>query len=298
MATHRPFIIYSYPTVMFKYRNLREHKNNTTKANNRHLSLNRDQLQQPQSIKDAPKNSKDTQQESDSKALSEPLKELTGITLKRLFMVFSRMHWVLKLRHKTLFLALEIYIKYVQSLSNPEELGMPNDCLIVVSAYLAMKYEEIYPPSLQLLFAIVKNNISAKEYIRYEAEVVIKLDGNLNIPTASRRLQEIFKNSSSEVYNHAYFLLELAYFDPKIIQEYSINVICLSIYLVMLPLKDQMEITGFGDVDKSEIENCARKIVYAKHKSRQSDSLVYRKYCSSRYMEVAERPFPVISKIE
>ena len=60
----------------------------------------------------------------------------------------SRIHWALKLSFATLYLALEIYLKYIKKAKNPEEM-IPEDCLIVVSMYLAMKYQEIYPPSLK-----------------------------------------------------------------------------------------------------------------------------------------------------
>jgi uncharacterized FlgJ-related protein len=76
-------------------------------------------------------------------------KSVTRVRPEKVFLVFSRLHHALHLRHQTLFLAWEIYQAYNKTLPNPEELSMPEDYLLTVCMSLAMKYEEIYPPSIR-----------------------------------------------------------------------------------------------------------------------------------------------------
>ena len=73
---------------------------------------------------------------------------------------------------------------------------MPVDCLILVCAYLAMKYEEIYPPTLNFIFPFIKSKISREQYIEYEKDVLNKLNANLTVPTASIRMQELLNENS------------------------------------------------------------------------------------------------------
>ena len=133
------------------------------------------------------------------------------LPLQRVFLVLSRMHYAFKLRYQTLFLAMEIYVRYAESEVNPEEEHIPEGCLILVCAYLSMKFEEIYPPRLKHLVSFVKTNPSLDEYSTYEKRVLLKLNLNLNITTAKEILEDLLKNSSEEVYYHAYYLLEIAY---------------------------------------------------------------------------------------
>jgi len=125
---------------MFKYRNPKDNKKDNENGNALHPSLKKDQRGQPRPIRDLLHNNSNSQQIEQSSTLSESLKEMPGIALKKVFLVFSRMHWGLKLRHKTLFLAVEIYLKYMQGVSKYDDMGMPLDCLLLVCGYLAMKY--------------------------------------------------------------------------------------------------------------------------------------------------------------
>ena len=86
-------------------------------------------------------------------------KKSMQMVMRRVFLVMSRVHTSLGLKHKTLFLGLALYQKYLDETSNPEEI-MPYDVLLVVCVYLAMKYEEIYPPGLKQLLVFIKNNIT------------------------------------------------------------------------------------------------------------------------------------------
>ena len=87
----------------------------------------------------------------------------------------------------------------------------------------------------------------------------------------------------------------MAYIDQKIMQEHSIEVICQSIWFMMLPLREQLECGDIGDATKKEMEDCAKKLIMIKHrKSNDQSSFVAKKYASSRFMGVADKTFPTI----
>ena len=103
---------------------------------------------------------------------------------------------------------------------------------------LAMKYEEIYPPSYREMEFHAKTKLELSDYKKYELEVLVKLNANLHIQTASTLIDSLLKNETKEILLHSYYLLELAYIDKKMLQEYSPEVICHSIKNIMQPSSD------------------------------------------------------------
>ena len=72
--------------------------------------------------------------------LSQPCEELSRLPIEKVFLILSRIQLRMRLRQRTLYLALETYLKYTR-LAGQESEPMPEGCLILVCIYLAMKFE-------------------------------------------------------------------------------------------------------------------------------------------------------------
>lgn len=78
--------------------------------------------------------------------------------------------------------------------------------------YLAMKYEEIYPPELRKVMALIKPNtfLDRELYFRSEVAVLLALGGDLDLPTPCTIVDGMMVGQEREAYNYAYYLLELS----------------------------------------------------------------------------------------
>ena len=72
-------------------------------------------------------------------------------------------------------------------------------------------------------------------YRKYEMEVLLTIDANLNLITASHLLEEYFKDQPKELYFQAYYFLEIAYISKTLVHEFSIELICKSIVNMLKP---------------------------------------------------------------
>lgn len=79
-----------------------------------------------------------------------------------------------------MFLAFEIYSRTV--LNDRFKFHMDRE-LQCVCIFLAMKYEEIYPPSLKVLAETMDWDFPLNKYIMIEEKVIEFMGGNLGIPT-------------------------------------------------------------------------------------------------------------------
>ena len=201
----------------------------------------------------------------DLEYLNQPLKELPRMNMRKVFVVFSRIHWGLKLRFNTLFLALEIYLKYTKKVANPEEM-IPEDCLLVVCMFLAMKYEEIYYPGLKDVCFYLRLKLTLEDYKKYEVDVLLKLNANLNIPTASHLLEEQLKGKSKEAYFHGYYFLEMVYTHKSLVQDYSLDVIVRSIANIMNPPMTLIDSRKGDKKEVLEIERCSIRLILERQK--------------------------------
>lgn len=201
----------------------------------------------------------------DLEYLSQPLKELPRMNMRKVFVVFSRIHWGLELRFNTLFLALEIYLKYTKKVANPEEM-IPEDCLLVVCMFLAMKYEEIYYPGLKEVCFYLRLKLTLEDYKKYEVDVLLKLNGNLNIPTASHLLEEQLKGKSKGAHFHGYYFLEMVYTHQSLVQDYSLDVIVKSIANIMNPPMSMIDSRKGDKKELLEIEKCSIRLILEKQK--------------------------------
>jgi hypothetical protein len=89
---------------------------------------------------------------------------------KRLsFFDFSKLHLMFRLKEDTPFLAFEIFCRIDL---HPALSSVPLAALQCTSAFLAMKYQEIYPPSLSTIINCLNWRVDAKNYRALEQTVL------------------------------------------------------------------------------------------------------------------------------
>lgn len=76
---------------------------------------------------------------------------------RRAFLIFSKIQSHFNLKADTMFLAFEIFCKM-------EHLHFKGSDLHCISIFLAMKYEEIYPPTLKMLVEAMEWDMNLSRY--------------------------------------------------------------------------------------------------------------------------------------
>ena len=83
-------------------------------------------------------------------------------------LIYSRIHYKLRLRFETLFRAIAIAKAYKSSAPMQED-ETPEEYVLAACMYLAMKYEEIYPPQLRKVMQLIKPSICIDRQIYFKA---------------------------------------------------------------------------------------------------------------------------------
>lgn len=96
---------------------------------------------------------------------------------------------------------------------------------------IASKYEEIYPPELKDFVFITDNAYTKEDVLQMEFLILNTLSFDVTFPTAHRFLERFTKllrtDSASSVVNYAYFLIDLALIDMRMLQ-YSCSLLAAS----------------------------------------------------------------------
>jgi hypothetical protein len=108
--------------------------------------------------------------------LAMPPPPMHKVNVKKAMLVFSRIQNKLHLKFETLFRAVALYKTY-QSLPANEQAEMPEEYLLTACMFMAMKYEEIYPPQLSRVMANIRhsNHHDKEEYRRHERSLLLAL---------------------------------------------------------------------------------------------------------------------------
>ena len=152
--------------------------------------------------------------------------------------------------------------------------------------FLAMKYEEIYPPRLKSLFPFVKVDLSLREYRTYEAAVLARLGASLDLKTANDILEEQLGDSPAEAYFTAYYFLEMVY-SGDILETFSVETVCKSILYLMQPMGEHDKRKEFRGISMTDIIMCSKRLIQARTYQIQQDATLSRKYSHNRYLKVA-----------
>ena len=119
---------------------------------------------------------------------------------------------------------------------------------------------------------------------------MLELDSDLQTVTAIDILEKILKEQEEYVYFHAYFMLEIAYRDKKIIGNFSVQEICWAIAFVMRPLSQRLTSKMMNGLKVDRVEECAKRLIRARY----SSGTICEKYSKDLYERVALLPLPKI----
>lgn len=101
----------------------------------------------------------------------------------------------------------------------------------VTALLIASKYEEIYPPELKDFVFITDNAYTKEDVLQMEFLILNALSFDVTFPTTHRFLERYTKllrtESNSPVLNYAYFLVDLALIDLRMLQ-YSCSLLAAS----------------------------------------------------------------------
>lgn len=106
--------------------------------------------------------------------------------LRETFLVLSMLQDKFTLKEDTIYVAFELFKKIV---GRPDFAHIHPNKLRGVSIFLAMKYEEIYPPSFEVLARTLELEMELDHYKKIEQAVILAVEGNLNFPLLSRELK-------------------------------------------------------------------------------------------------------------
>lgn len=165
---------------------------------------------------------------------------------------------------------------------------MPLGPLVAVCIYLAMKYEEIYPPSLKQVLEIGCIILDQSAYRRCEVEVFMHLEGNLNVETGAELLERrlLVGNGGKAQRMMGYFLLELALTSPSVLSRFTEQEIVQAIGR-LLRLEE-----GEGRGEENEATELPKLLLQLRGKSNKAAQMIIGKYRHARYMQVACMPLP------
>ncbi len=213
-------------------------------------------------------------------------------------LVFSRIQNKLHLKFETLFRAAAIY-KTHQSLPLSKREEIPEDYLLAACMFIAMKYEEIYPPQLRKVMAGIRlrEQLDMGEYRRHERSILLALEGDLDLPTPFTIIDEMLDNTTQEkaTFLYAYFLLEVGLMSDGL-AALDFKEVCQGVVHMMTGLGDflkQRKSLGRESEGSKAGEECihasAREIIKARYMAIENETAVYRKYTQECYLRVAEK---------
>eukprot|EP00826_Nyctotherus_ovalis_P005139 TRINITY_DN11152_c0_g2_i3.p1 TRINITY_DN11152_c0_g2~~TRINITY_DN11152_c0_g2_i3.p1 ORF type:complete len:376 (-),score=87.78 TRINITY_DN11152_c0_g2_i3:19-1146(-) len=195
-----------------------------------------------------------------------------------------------KLLPETLFLTVNIIDRYLQSQQVKKHLLQ---LVGVTAAFIASKYEEIYPPEIKDFVYITDYAYTKDEILLMEQKVLKTLEFNLNIPSSNRFLQYFAKTmkSSKKVSCLAQFLLELSLVDAKMLKHSASATAAAALY-ISKKLNNDFEkldeaVEAVTNYTKNSLTWCAKDMIEVlKESSKSSLQAVRKKFATVKYMEV------------
>lgn len=162
------------------------------------------------------------------------------VNLKKAMIIYSRVHNKLRLKFETLFRAVAIYKEH-QEQSVAARGEIPEDYLLAACMFVAMKYEEIYPPELRKVMSLIRPNmwLDMPEYCRHERSLILALGGDFDLPTPATIIDEMLARLTQDRATrlYAFFLLELGLV-TDCLATLEFKEICLGVMHIMTRLGD------------------------------------------------------------
>lgn len=121
---------------------------------------------------------------------------------------FSKMQFLFGTSMESLFLAIDIFDKYLQK--HQKKLNEEINDIALACFMLAVKYEEIYPPTLEEVQGRMKTQLSFKDYVTIQFYILGLLDYNLALESPIKYINKLSTPMTQEKCSFAYLYLELA----------------------------------------------------------------------------------------
>jgi len=199
-------------------------------------------------------------------------------------------HIRFKLLPETFFLTVNIIDRYLQYQQVKKHILQ---LVGVTAAFIASKYEEIYPPEVKDFSYITDNAYTKEEVLLMEQKILKTLEFNLNIPSSNRFLQYFTKQmkSNKKVICLSQFLLELSLIDIKMLKYLPSTMAATALYISRKFNNDLVnldgaieEVTGYS---KTNLTPCAKDMIEVLREAPKSSlQAVRKKFSSVKYMEV------------
>lgn len=207
----------------------------------------------------------------------------------------TQLHFKFKMVPETLYLAINYLDRYLQVAKDVRRSKLQ---LVGVSCmFIAAKYEEIYPPSIDQ-FLITDPSFSKREVINMEYAICGALGFQLTVPTAHSFLCRALKAANVD----SLAMVQLcSYITERSLQEYKMlkyppSIIAAASVSIARKSSNRYPwsptLLKYVGYDESDIADCIAEMQkYLKSPPSATDQqIVYKKYSTSRYGNVAQTP--------
>jgi hypothetical protein len=201
-------------------------------------------------------------------------------------------HFRFKLRHETLFIAINIMDNYL-AVKNFNKCSL--QLLAVASFIIACKYEEIFCPEIKDFVFLMDYKYEIRDVTRMETDILKVLKFNVTQPTTLHFFQILvvrFNFNDFET-KFGYFLLEMFCLDSKC-REYMLSDISMSIAYIITRIYYPDKANGVKKMmpDDAVLINCVLDICFLFDNIVESEyRALLKKYPIDKYAEIANVAF-------
>jgi len=199
-----------------------------------------------------------------------------------------------KLGSRTLFLTVRLLDQYLELRPVPRK---QLQLVGVTAMFVASKFEELFPPSVQDLVYITADAFTQDELISMEIQFLSALEFRVSTPTAAHFFDRVAQSCDERQRNLALYLLELSLTDYRMSRHLPSHVAAASLVLANRLLQVSPEGAAASiseDVGESvfTLDECVQDLCSAWMVSQESPlQAVRKKFRHSRYNAIADAQF-------
>ncbi|XP_067630917.1 G2/mitotic-specific cyclin-B [Eurosta solidaginis] len=215
----------------------------------------------------------------------------------------NEVHFQFHLTPETFQMSVAIIDRYLQAVRDTKRTNL--QLVGVTALFLAAKYEELVPPSIDDFVYITDNTYTAKQIIQMELKIFKTLDCNMSRPLPIHFLRRFSKAAKVEDIHHAMakYFLELTSIEYDLASYKPSEIAAASLFLALHLLKDNSKLpTGFNNkhwtstmqwyshYTPDHLRPISRKIAnVVRHANVAQLKAVYTKYQSSKLYKISMR---------
>ena len=210
------------------------------------------------------------------------------------------------LREECFYLMINIFDRYIEKISNQKKILRKNEhkLIVITCAFIAAKYEEIYPPELEDFARLTCEGVQKIDILNMETDILEKLDYELHIISQLVFLNKFYYDLKTElspiILYGAQFILDLCLFEPEFCELKPSCEAAVSLFLAKKFLFNKNNVwngkcnyvTGYKDVEiKKNIKiplETLKKFFNNDFVENYENITLYRKYSNQQYMNVVE----------